>query len=61
MFRFRLEDQGSLSENLEVSQGKGLLKEEETARAEVLSQLPSGGQDIGASALTSVLPMNIQD
>ena len=34
MFRFRLEDQGSLSENLEVSQGKGLLKEEETARAE---------------------------
>ena len=38
MFRFRLEDQGSLSENLEVSQGKGLLKEEETARAEVLSQ-----------------------
>ena len=38
MLRFRLEDQGSLSENLKDNQGKGLLKEEETERAKVLSQ-----------------------
>lgn len=31
MFRFRLEGQGKLSENLEVSQGKGLLEAEERA------------------------------
>lgn len=38
MFRFRLEGQGKLSENLEVSQGKGLLEAEERACEKALSQ-----------------------